>query len=43
MQSYENTLNNPKIMLFITGKGPEKERYEKIIKERRPGWKNISI
>ena len=30
-------------MLFITGKGPEKERYEKIIKERRPGWKNISI
>lgn len=43
MQCYENTLNNPKIILFITGKGPEKEKYEKIIENRRLGWKNISI
>lgn len=28
---------------FITGKGPEKERYLKIIEERRPSWKKISV
>ncbi|KAL4477428.1 hypothetical protein ABPG74_002578 [Tetrahymena malaccensis] len=50
MQAYEtaeevNKQNSqyPKLHLLITGKGPEKERYEQIIQDRKQSWKNIQI
>ncbi|KAL4463791.1 hypothetical protein ABPG72_012409 [Tetrahymena utriculariae] len=50
MQAYEtaeevNKQNSlyPKLHLLITGKGPEKERYQQIIEERKQSWKNIQI
>jgi beta-1,4-mannosyltransferase len=33
----------PHLHLIITGKGPEKERYLKLIDERKVNWKHITI
>lgn len=31
------------IRTFITGKGPEKEKYMKIVEEKKMSWKKISV
>ncbi|EGR31148.1 hypothetical protein IMG5_116780 [Ichthyophthirius multifiliis] len=40
---YSQESSYPKLCLFITGKGPEKEKYEQIITQRQSTWKNIMI
>jgi beta-1,4-mannosyltransferase len=33
----------PRIYVAITGKGPEKQTYQRIIEERSPHWRQIMI
>jgi beta-1,4-mannosyltransferase len=43
LELFEESQSKTKIRTFITGKGPEKEHYIKIIEARRDKWKKISI
>jgi beta-1,4-mannosyltransferase len=40
---YEKSNGKKFIRTFITGKGPEKERYLKEIEKKRPNWKKICV
>jgi beta-1,4-mannosyltransferase len=43
LELYEKSEGKKFIRTFITGKGPEKERYLKEIEEKKPSWKKISV
>ncbi len=43
LELYEKSEGKKFIRTFITGKGPEKERYLKLIEEKKVKWKKISV